>query len=73
MISGEDALRIADQVAQEEQWGRVDGEFRATLDRTETAKVWTVHRVPPRLGSDYWFQIDAETGAVLTKGKRGPR
>ena len=73
MISADEALHIADQAAQRENWGRITSEFHAVVGSQNGSATWEVRRKYPVIGSDFWFRIDAETGAILDKGKRGPR
>ncbi len=73
MISAEQALAIADGVAQAEQWGRVDAAFEAVAAESEGRAVWDVRRRRPRIGFDCWFRIDATSGDVLLKEARGLR
>lgn len=73
MITAEEALRIADQAARQEDWGRVDDQFHAVAGELNGSPTWDVRRKRLVIGSDFWFRIDASSGAVVDKGKRGPR
>jgi hypothetical protein len=73
MISADDALRIADSAARRNQWGSVDGRFRATAGKREDVATWDVRRKTPVIGADCWFRIDAESGEILEAGARGSR
>lgn len=73
MISAEEALQIADQAAQAQNWGRVDSKFHAVLSETKNQPVWHVKRKQPVIGYDFWFTVDAQSAVVIDQGKRGSR
>ncbi len=73
MITAEQALLIADKAAQAADWGRVNSEFHAVSGSLNGSATWDVRRKQPVIGSDFWFRIDAETGEIVDRGKRGPR
>jgi hypothetical protein len=73
MISAAQALLIADKVAHEQQWGRVDETFEVVAAEHQGQPAWEVRRRRPRLGFDCWFRINATDGTVLLKEARGVR
>jgi hypothetical protein len=72
MISAEDALGIADQAARDAGWGEV-GEGKRRAGKLSRKSVWHVETKEILIGYSVCLIVDAETGEVVHKERRGPR
>ena len=65
-ISKEEALRIAEEVCQQENWDWVDVRI------TDNKDYWDVMTNSSHLGMNGWIRIDKRTGKVIEKEMTGP-